>query len=155
VKLLQAGGVAPRHLRVLAVGSGGFIREDRARVSELNLEDYFTFWPYRPDIVPILKGMHCLLMPSLWEASGLLAMEAMVAGVPVIGSECLGLRETLANSPAVRVRPNDAVALRDAMAAFLSHPQRAAAGAFQPEAARRFSSERAFTQLHDLYQRMP
>ena len=155
VKLLQAGGVAPRHLRVLAVGSGGFIREDRARVSELNLEDYFTFWPYRPDIVPILKGMHCLLMPSLWEASGLLAMEAMVAGVPVIGSECLGLRETLANSPAVRVRPNDAVALRDAMAAFLSHPERAAAGAFQPEAARRFSSERAFTQLHELYQRMP
>jgi glycosyltransferase involved in cell wall biosynthesis len=155
VKLLQGTGVTPRQARVLAVGSGGFIREDRARISALGLEEYFVFWPYQPDIVPILKGMHCLLMPSLWEASGLLAMEAMVAGVPVIGSECLGLRETLADSPAVRVRPNDATALHEAMAAFMAHPDRAAAGAFRPEAARRFSSERAFTQLGELYRRMP
>jgi glycosyltransferase involved in cell wall biosynthesis len=155
VKLLQGAGVTPRELRVLAVGSGGFIREDRARVSALGLESYFTFWPYQPDIVSILKGMHCLLMPSLWEASGLLAMEAMVAGVPVIGSDCLGLRETLADSPAVRVRPNDAADLRDAMAQFMAHPDPAAARAFQPEAARRFSSERAFAQLAELYERMP
>jgi glycosyltransferase involved in cell wall biosynthesis len=155
VKLLQAAGVTPRQLRILAVGSGGFIREDRAHVNALGLDDFFAFWPYQADIVPILKGMHCLLMPSLWEASGLLAMEAMVAGVPVIGSDCLGLRETLAESPAVRVPPNDATALRDAMAAFMAHPDRTAARAFEAEAARRFSSERAFAQLRELYQRMP
>ena len=155
VGLLKKRGISPQQMRVLAVGSGGFIREDTARIRDLGLEEYFVFWPYQPDIAPILKGMRCLLMPSLWEASGLLAMEAMVAGIPVIGSNCLGLRETLADSPAVRVRPNDANELSDAMAVFISYPAQSAAQAFQAEAARRFSAERAFRELRDLYRQMP
>ena len=155
VGLLKKRGISPQQMRVLAVGSGRFIREDTARIRDLGLEEYFVFWPYQSDIAPILKGMHCLLMPSLWEASGLLAMEAMVAGVPVIGSNCLGLRETLADSPAVRVQPNDARALGDAMAAFIARPTQSIAQAFQAEAARRFSAERSFGELRDLYRKMP
>jgi len=37
---------------------------------------------------------------SVWEASGLLAMEAMVCGVPLIATDCVGLRETVSRSPA-------------------------------------------------------
>jgi glycosyltransferase involved in cell wall biosynthesis len=91
------------------------------------------------------------VMPSLWEASGLLAMEAMVAGVPVIGTDCLGLRETLADTPAIRVPPNDARQLSQALGAFIAQPRPGAARQFRVEAARRFSAHRAFAKLHDLY----
>src|SRR6185437_15543213 len=103
VGILKRNGLSPARARVLAVGSGGYVREDRARIAAFGLEEFFTIWPYQRDIASILKGIHCLVMPSLWEASGILAMEAMVAGIPVIGSDCVGLRETLAESPSVQV----------------------------------------------------
>jgi glycosyltransferase involved in cell wall biosynthesis len=47
------------------------------------------------EIAPVLSQMDALVMPSLWEACPLLPMEAMVLGVPVVGSDAIGLREAL------------------------------------------------------------
>jgi glycosyltransferase involved in cell wall biosynthesis len=154
LEIAKKNGVMPEDARILAVGSGGFIREDRARISQLGLEDYFVFWPYQPDVSAILKGIHCLVMPSLWEASGLLAMEAMVAGTPVIGTSCIGLRETLADSPSVQVQPGSAEQLADALMRYLKAPHGNAARRFQAEAIARYSAERAFDGLRLLYERM-
>jgi len=154
VGLLKGRGVAPARLAILGVGTGGFLREDQERIAALGLGDYFTFWPYQPDISSILKGIDALVMPSLWEASGLLAMEAMVAGTPVIGTSCIGLRETLGDSPSLRLPPGDAPALAAAIETFLSRPDGAAARAFQPEAAVRYDANRAFEKLGGLYERM-
>jgi glycosyltransferase involved in cell wall biosynthesis len=154
MEILKNRGLTPARARVLAVGSGGYLREDRARIAALGLEGFFAFWPYQTDVASILKGIHCLVMPSLWEASGLLAMEAMVAGTPVIGTDCVGLRETLAASPSVRVRANDAVQLSEAIASFVERPDTQAAIQFQREAIQRFSADRSFAALHDLYDRV-
>jgi len=154
VGMLKSRGVSPERMRVLAVGSGGFLREDRERVTSMGLDGFFTFWPYHPEIASILKGIDCLVMPSLWEASGLLAMEAMVAGTPVIGTDCIGLRETLSDTPSVIVPPANAQALADALAKFLEHPTRNTAAVFQPEALERFSARRCFSTLASLYDRL-
>jgi glycosyltransferase involved in cell wall biosynthesis len=154
VQILKRRGLTPTQARILALGSGGFVREDRAQIAALGLSEFFTFWPSQPDIATILKGIHCLVMPSLWEASGILAMEAMVAGTQVIGTECVGLRETLAASPAVRVRPNDAEQLSDAIGRFVERPDTSAALEFRHEASSRFSANRSFADLRDLYARL-
>jgi glycosyltransferase involved in cell wall biosynthesis len=154
VAILKDRGVTPERLRILAVGSGGFLREDRARIAAHDLESFFTFWPYQPNVAPILKGIDCLVMPSLWEASGLLAMEAMVAGTPVIGTDCIGLRETLANSPSIQVQTRDPVQLSEALGRFLERPHKEAALQFQPEAIRRFSAVNSFSSLRALYDQM-
>jgi glycosyltransferase involved in cell wall biosynthesis len=151
VALVRDGGVTAAQMRVLAVGSGAFQRQDQARVRDLGLDHYFTFWPYQPDIASILKGIDCLVMPSLWEASGLLAMEAMVAATPVLGSSCIGLRETLGNTPALQLPPGDAPALAKAMREFMDAPTTARARDFQAEAADRFSAERCFSALRAVY----
>jgi glycosyltransferase involved in cell wall biosynthesis len=154
MEILKKNGLSPARARVLAVGSGGYVREERARIARRGLEDFFTFWPYQTDIAPILKGIHCLVMPSLSEASGMLAMEAMVAGTPVIGSDCLGLRETLSASPSMQVSANDAAALSEALARFVACPDRRAAAQFQHLAAQRFSADRSFASLRSLYNRI-
>jgi glycosyltransferase involved in cell wall biosynthesis len=74
----------------------------------------------------------------LSEACGLLAMEAMCAGVPVLGSDCIGLREVLADTPSVMVPAADPKALAEALKAAIDTPCTQAARAFAPEARRRF-----------------
>lgn len=44
-------------------------------------------------------------MPSRWVAFGLLAVEALCAGTPLIASDCIGLREVVEDTPAVVVPP--------------------------------------------------
>lgn len=151
---LKSDGLEPRQLRVLAVGTGGFLREDQERIARMGLGEFFTFWPYQPDISSILKGIDALVMPSLWEASGLLAMEAMVAGTAVIGTSCIGLRETLGGTPAVQVAPGDARALAAALADFLEAPPFSAASVFGGTAEIRFDANRAFAKLGSMYQRI-
>lgn len=60
------------------------------------------------DIEEVLSQTRLLLMPSLWyEGFGLIAMEAMLRGLPVIASDSGGLKEAKAGNPRfiVPVRP--------------------------------------------------
>lgn len=124
---------------VLAFGQPqGYIREERARVERMGLADSVRFLPFVPSVASTMKGVDVVAMPSLWEAGPLLAMEAMVAGVPLIGTDCIGLREVLDDTPAVRVPAGDARALSVAIASEMRSPTKAAARAFAATAARRF-----------------
>lgn len=105
--------VAP--FRVVTFGWGGFIREDYQYVQDKGLARYFVQHPGTDESERWIKAMDAVLMPSRWEACGLVGMEALVAGVPIIGTNCLGLREVLADSPAVVIAPMDAIELARAM----------------------------------------
>ena len=60
---------------------------------------------------PVLAELDLLVVPSLWEASSVVSMEAMAAGVPVLGTDCIGLREVLRGTPSRVVRAGDPAAL--------------------------------------------
>jgi glycosyltransferase involved in cell wall biosynthesis len=132
----------PRRPLVLAFGAGGFVREEQAVIAARGLTESFRFMPFVADMASNLRGVDLVAIPSLWEACPLLPMEAMAAGVPVIGSNCVGLREVLENSPAVVIPAADARALADAILAQIRNPQpqEAAAAAFAAEARKRFDS---------------
>ncbi len=137
---------------VVAFGSGDHQRRYQRRVGELGLADRVSFRPFVPDIAPILPQLDLLLMPSLWEATGLLALEAMVAGVPVLGSDCIGLREVLRDTPSRMPRAGDVAALAEGLIEAWRSPWNEAARAFAPTAARRFDnapSARALLALLD------
>lgn len=119
-----------RRAVVLAFGDGGFIREDSARIRAMGLEKYFYFMPFVGNVAPVLKGLDIVVMPSLWEACGLLAMEALVSGTPLIGTNCIGLREVLEGTPATMVGVGDARGLADAIRSRIDNPKRDTAEAF-------------------------
>lgn len=151
IDLLVRERQLPRKPLVLAFGDGGYAREDFAMIAERGLEEYFVRIPHTDDIAAALRGVDLVAMPSLWEACGLLAMEALVAGTPIVGTGCIGLREVLDGSPACTVEPADSVALADAVEQELRTPRRQEFADYAPQAALRFALEQPVQELLALY----
>jgi glycosyltransferase involved in cell wall biosynthesis len=74
-----------------AVPGWGATADDRRALARLpNVQ----MLPNRESIEELLRGMRILLMPSLWyEGFGMIAMEAMLRGIPVVSSDVGGLRD--------------------------------------------------------------
>jgi glycosyltransferase involved in cell wall biosynthesis len=130
---------------VIALGEeDGFIREEKEYVKKRGLAESVLFLPFVPHVASTLKGLDVVAMPSLWEACGLLAMEALVAGVPLVGTDCAGLSEVLRNTPARIVPAGDSLALCEALMSEMTNPTTSMAREFALEAAARFEvKERA------------
>lgn len=138
--LIEIAGMKdlPKRAVLLSFGEDGFVREERDEVKRRGLSESVYFLPFVADVASTLKGLDVVAIPSLWEACPLLPMEVMVAGVPVIGTNCVGLREVLRNTPAYVVPPKDGLALSEALILEMSNPSTATAGVFAKVAAARF-----------------
>ena len=105
------------------------------------------------DMESFYNQLDLLVMPSRWEGFGLVAVEAMACGVPVVGSDAPGLREVLAVSSLNRRwevgNPvHLAELIRDCAAAPLSDRQRLE---LRNAAERRFSLPRMVTGYERVY----
>jgi glycosyltransferase involved in cell wall biosynthesis len=138
LRQMLARGSLPRRPLIVAVGGGGFIREEQEWLRSEGLIQHFRFLPFEASIARTLRAMDIVAVPSLWEACPLLPMEAMVAGVPLVGSSCVGLREVLQGGPAVMVPPRDPAALAGALLAAMAEDRATPARAYMAEAAHRF-----------------
>lgn len=100
-------------IHVVCFGSGAYIREEKDQIEKKGLGSFFTFVPFLADVSGAMKGCDLIVMPSLWEACPLQPMEALCAGVPFVGSNCIGLREVLEGTPAIKVNAGDAESLAE------------------------------------------
>jgi glycosyltransferase involved in cell wall biosynthesis len=148
-RLIADGPPAPFH--VAAFGSGDYSREYAAAARRRNLTRFVTQLDAVADVKPILGQLDLLVMPSLWEALPLLPMEAMAAGVPVLGSDCPGLREVLHDTPSRMVPAGDVAELARGLRQAIAAPWTAAARAVAPTACARFDNARSAARLVELF----
>jgi len=146
-------GLLDKVPHVVTFGWNGFIREDYAYLRSKGLGDYFHQLDLSHDMPGVLKGVDLVAMPSRSETCPLLAMEVLAAGVPIAGSDCIGLREVLAGSPARPFRAGDSSALKEAIVTeFKQIPERRREfKEYQPQAIARFDIDRAARSLAALY----
>jgi len=154
IEILSRDQALARNFSVVSFGDGGFIREEKEAIKARNLDRYFSFMPFVANVAGTIKGLDVVAMPSLWEACGLLAMETLVSGTPLIGTDCIGLREVLKFTPARIVSPKDGKDLALAIKREMEHPSKAEALAFQNEAAVRFDVRKRAVELEGLYKRI-
>ena len=129
----------PRPIQLLAVGSGDYLVNYRRELDRYpRAKERITFLEHVSNVAPILRELDLLVMPSLWEACPILPMEALCMGVPVLGSDCVGLREVLQGTPSRMVATGDAAALAQALQEALEDPCKEAAVAYAPLARQRF-----------------
>ncbi len=154
VRSLASEGEQIPPFLVVAVNDGAYIREYKRMIDDLGLGARFAFPGFRPRIGPVLRDLDVVLMPSRWEACGLVAMEALAAGVPVVASDCVGLREVVAGSPAIVVHALDSASLAAGIRRFLLDPaaQSAAARGFAPVARAAADVRKSSQQLEGLFE---
>jgi glycosyltransferase involved in cell wall biosynthesis len=106
-----------------------------------------------PSVAEFMVDVDAVVMPSLWEAAPLLAMEALTAGCPLVASDGIGLREVVGDAPAIVVQPGDARALTDAMSLVINDQQllEQRARDYAAVAASRFDSRRTASALHSVF----
>lgn len=93
--------ISERPVHVCCFGWGGFIREEQADIRSRDLDSFFHFFPATDLMAEAIRGVDVVVMPSKWEACPLLPMEVMVSGRPLITSNCIGMKEVVADSPAM------------------------------------------------------
>lgn len=142
----------PRKLLVVTFGEDGFIREEKAKIAERGLERYFRFLPFTPNVAGVIKALDVVVMPSLWEACPLLPMEVFVCGTPLIATDCIGLREVIAGSPARVVPPRDSGSLAKALVLEMSDSSSfTRASGFVEQARMRFDVKRQAIDIYNKY----
>jgi glycosyltransferase involved in cell wall biosynthesis len=89
---VRAGGVFAG-----SVMNPAYDRKNHERVKELGLENAVRFLGALEDAPPYMPCCDAIVMPSTGEALGLVLVESMLMGVPVVGSAAGGVLEFIRN----------------------------------------------------------
>lgn len=81
--------------RLLLVGEGPELSAIRGLVQRYGLSQKVQFLGKQDEVAPLFSAADLLLLPSEKESFGLVALEAMACGVPVIGSVAGGIPEVV------------------------------------------------------------
>jgi glycosyltransferase involved in cell wall biosynthesis len=108
-------------LAVLMVGDGHLRDGLASRASAREVADTVRFLGHRTDARLLLDAADLFVLPSLHEGMPLAAMEAMDAGLPVVGTNVIGTAEVVADGQTgLLVKPRDVDALATALSTLLS-----------------------------------
>ena len=128
----------------------------KGRVRELGLEQRVLFPGFIPqkDTVPLLREAFAMVHPAVTEGYGLVLIEAMACGLPVIAAGASGPLEILTHEKdGLIVPPRDSHALAVAMRSLLDEPARAEALKTQASiAVQNLSIERMVVEMSSLYE---
>jgi starch synthase len=82
----------------------------------------------KSEVIQILSHATVFVCPSLYEPLGIVNLEAMACGAPVVGSRVGGIPEVVADGrTGLLIEPDDPAALAGAINALIADPARAAA----------------------------
>lgn len=93
--LINALPHLPERAHVLFFGMGEEEQSLRNLAHTLGVAKRVHFGGISKEIPSMLKAAHCLAMPSRWEGEPILLLEALAAGIPVVGSDIGPLRELI------------------------------------------------------------
>lgn len=155
----EASERAPQ-LRLLLVGDDPFgdgRQRAEALAAELELGDRVRFAGIRRDVPALLAASDVFVMASLWEGLGLVFLEAMAAGLPVLSTQVSAIPEVVVHGETgVLVPPGEVQPLAEGLVELAGDPdRRAALAAAGGERVReRFGLERMWAETLELYGRV-
>lgn len=108
--------------RLILVGTGQ--EEMRLRKLSETLRDRVIFAGYREDVDEVMKAIDVLVLPSLWEGFGIVLIEAMAAGKPVLTTLVSNMPEIVTDGQdGFLIPPRDADALAKALVRLAGNPK--------------------------------
>lgn len=104
VKALVTQG---RRVRAVMLGDGELRQACENYIAANHLENCVSLEGFVSNPYPYMKGAKLLVIPSTFEGFGLVAVEAMLLGTPVIGSPVGGLKDILIRTESPIARTKD------------------------------------------------
>jgi len=113
-KLIKKGR---KDFKVDIIGEGEKKEEYKNLVKELEIQNFINFYSQKPknELVKFIKECNFLVLPSRHETFGVVLIEAMACGKPVIATKCGGPEEIVTKETGILVPPKDSIALAEAI----------------------------------------
>jgi glycogen(starch) synthase len=130
-------------IHAVIAGRGGYLHELQHLAERLGVLDTVTFGGFVPDdeLKHLLHLATCAVIPSLYEPFGIVALEALAAGAPLVAAASGGLTEVLTGTDAgLLFTPGDAGDLANAIVRIHAEP-----------GLRRRAQEAGQALVHDVY----
>ena len=120
--LLEAKKIANSDYYLVVVGDGPLYKNLTKKVKEENIRDVI-FTGSRSDVENIIPSCDVLVLPSFSESFGLVLIEALACGKPVIGSDVGGITEIINDDVGLFVNPNKVSSIAKAIDTMVNDEQ--------------------------------
>lgn len=112
------------HLKLRIAGSGPLDSRLKELAKSLNLENKVEFCGYQSDMAAFLKTIDIFVLSSHYEGFGLVLVEAMASGIPVVATDVGGVSEVVVDGKTGLIVPSgQADELTMGIEYFISHPK--------------------------------
>lgn len=154
VAAVDADPVARARLRLVLVGEGRLKGEVESILAAGGVRNLAWFAGERADVVPLLQGLDCFVLPSLAEGVSNTVLEAMACGRPIVATRVGANADLVEENVTGRIVPaGDSAALARAIGAYFAAPglARQHGQAARRRVERRFSLERMVDDYDRVY----
>jgi glycosyltransferase involved in cell wall biosynthesis len=154
IRALAAARRAGANVALVICGDGEQRQELEQLAGALGVSQHVKFLGTRSDVPAVLRGCNAFCHAAPWEPFGIVAIEAMAMGIPIIVPDSGGIREILGTGEGGMLYPAlDHEALARAMVDLASDPRlRKSMGAAAREVVeQQFSVQRYIARLYDAY----
>ena len=140
-------------VRLVISGDGPLKTELESLVKELSLSEYVYLPGFRKDVGNILSQVDIFVHPTYGEGFGLVLLEAMYYGLPIVSTKTMSIPEIVVNGETgILVPPGDKWALAEEILKLIESPELAKKmGMAGKERANLFSVERMVKSTETLY----
>ena len=142
--------------KLLLVGKGPERLFVQQLIKELRLSEHVFFLGEHDSLEAILKCSDLLVLPSEQESFGLVALEAMACGIPVIGTKVGGLPEVVTHAESGYLKPvGDIQGLADAALKLLTNKETYQSFSSAARSrAKEFAADKIIPQYEALYENL-
>lgn len=158
--LLQAMASQPPAVRCFIAGEGRLRPALESLIADRSLQTRVTLLGFRDDVPDLMAACDVFVLPARAEPFGLVLLEAMAAGKPVIAADAAGPVEIVDTHPAsqtgIRFTPGDVASLSAAISTLAADPDlrqrlgNAGRARFQAH----FTADRMARSVADIYTRV-
>jgi len=142
-------------VQLILVGEGEYERQATLLARELGIAGHVVFVGKRPnDEIPLwVNASDLLVLPSLGEGFGVVLIEAMACGKPVVATACGGPEDIVTPQTGILVPPADERALAQALLDVLRDGERFRAPIIRQSALDNYAYDRVAPRILNLYRR--
>jgi len=110
--------------RLEIVGDGSQAGELVGITKKLGISNSVKFFGKFTDVIPFYNKMNIFILPSILEGFGIVLLEAMAAGIPVVASDVDGIREVVIQGESgILIPPKNPDAIASAVIQLIENPQ--------------------------------